>query len=201
MTIQRSGGDGSERSRVLRRPRVERRRGEDRRDEQLVPLRHRGRRAMGRPGRGRQGDGDRGHRHLAVLDLDDPLPGALDVEEVRVVHPGGLRLVDARLEAAEELANARCHLPRSFEWSFNNPVGRAYRVASRRAMDLDLTPEQELVRDTVRTFARERVAPVAAELDLEGRFPYELVEELAELGLMGLPIPEEHGGGGGGPRP
>ena len=36
-----------------------------------------------------------------------------------------------------------------------------------------------------------------AELDLEGRFPYELVSELAELGLMGLPIPEEHGGAGG----
>ena len=64
-------------------------------------------------------------------------------------------------------------------------------------MDFDLSPEQELVRDTVRTFARERVAPVAAELDLEGRFPYELVAELAELGLMGLPIPEEYGGAGG----
>ena len=64
-------------------------------------------------------------------------------------------------------------------------------------MDFDLTAEQELIRETVRTFARERVAPVAAELDLEGRFPYELVAELADLGLMGLPIPEEHGGAGG----
>jgi short/branched chain acyl-CoA dehydrogenase len=64
-------------------------------------------------------------------------------------------------------------------------------------MDLDLTPEQELVRDTVREFARERVAPVAAELDREERFPYELVEGLGELGLMGLPIPEEYGGAGG----
>ncbi len=64
-------------------------------------------------------------------------------------------------------------------------------------MDLDLTPEQELIRDTVRSFARERVAPVAAELDLEGRFPYELVAGLAELGLMGLPIPEEYEGAGG----
>jgi alkylation response protein AidB-like acyl-CoA dehydrogenase len=64
-------------------------------------------------------------------------------------------------------------------------------------VDFDLTPEQELIRDTVRTFARDRVAPAAAELDLEGRFPYELVSELAELGLMGLPIPEEHGGAGG----
>ena len=64
-------------------------------------------------------------------------------------------------------------------------------------MDFDLTSEQELIRDTVRTFARERVAPAAAALDLEGRFPYELVAELAELGLMGLPIPEEYGGAGG----
>ena len=64
-------------------------------------------------------------------------------------------------------------------------------------MDFDLTPEQELIRDTVRTFARERVEPKAAALDLEGRFPYELVAELAELGLMGLPIPEEYGGAGG----
>ena len=64
-------------------------------------------------------------------------------------------------------------------------------------MDFDLTPEQELIRDTVRTFARERVEPVAAELDLTGRFPYELVAELGELGLMGLPIPEQYGGAGG----
>jgi short-chain 2-methylacyl-CoA dehydrogenase len=64
-------------------------------------------------------------------------------------------------------------------------------------MDLDLTPEQELIRDTVRTFARERVAPVAEELDRESRFPVELVREMAELGVMGIPIPEEHGGAGG----
>jgi short/branched chain acyl-CoA dehydrogenase len=66
-----------------------------------------------------------------------------------------------------------------------------------RGVDFDLTAEQELIRDTVRTFARERVEPVAEELDLTGRFPYELVSELAELGLMGLPIPEQYGGAGG----
>jgi alkylation response protein AidB-like acyl-CoA dehydrogenase len=64
-------------------------------------------------------------------------------------------------------------------------------------MDLDLTAEQELIRDTVREFALEKVAPVAEELDREERFPYDLVAELAELGLMGLPIPEEYGGAGG----
>jgi short/branched chain acyl-CoA dehydrogenase len=64
-------------------------------------------------------------------------------------------------------------------------------------VDFDLTPEQELLRETVRTFARERVAPAAAVLDHESRFPYELVAELAELGLMGIPIPEEYEGAGG----
>jgi alkylation response protein AidB-like acyl-CoA dehydrogenase len=63
-------------------------------------------------------------------------------------------------------------------------------------VNLDLTPEHELVRSTVREFAEQRVAPVAAELDREHRFPYELVAELAELGLMGMPIPEEYGGAG-----
>jgi len=64
-------------------------------------------------------------------------------------------------------------------------------------LDFDLSAEQELIRDTVRTFARERVEPVAGELDRTGRFPYELVSELAELGLMGLPVPEQYGGAGG----
>jgi short-chain 2-methylacyl-CoA dehydrogenase len=63
-------------------------------------------------------------------------------------------------------------------------------------MDLDLSHEQELVRDTVREFAREQVAPVAEELDREHRFPYDLVAQLAELGLMGMTIPEEYGGAG-----
>jgi short/branched chain acyl-CoA dehydrogenase len=63
-------------------------------------------------------------------------------------------------------------------------------------VNFDLSPEHELVRRTVREFAEEKVAPVAAELDREHRFPYELVAELAELGLMGMPVPEEYGGAG-----
>ena len=63
-------------------------------------------------------------------------------------------------------------------------------------MNLDLGEEHELVRRTVREFATKRVAPVAEELDRESRFPYELVAELAELGLMGMPIPEAYGGAG-----
>ena len=63
-------------------------------------------------------------------------------------------------------------------------------------LGFDLGEEHVLLRDTVRQFALERVAPVAEELDREKRFPYDLVAEMAELGLMGMTIPEEYGGGG-----
>jgi len=63
-------------------------------------------------------------------------------------------------------------------------------------VNFDLEPEHELIRDTVRQFALDKVAPVAEELDREKRFPYELTAELAELGLMGMTIPEEYGGAG-----
>jgi alkylation response protein AidB-like acyl-CoA dehydrogenase len=64
-------------------------------------------------------------------------------------------------------------------------------------MNYEPTEEQELLRRTVRDFAVSRIAPVAEELDREQRFPYELVAEMAELGLMGIPIAEEYGGAGG----
>jgi short-chain 2-methylacyl-CoA dehydrogenase len=63
-------------------------------------------------------------------------------------------------------------------------------------MNYELTEEQELLRRTVRDFSESKVAPLAEELDREERFPYELVQELAALGLMGIPIPEEYGGAG-----
>jgi short-chain 2-methylacyl-CoA dehydrogenase len=63
-------------------------------------------------------------------------------------------------------------------------------------VNYEATEEQELLRRTVRDFAVSRVAPVAEELDREQRFPYDLVAEMAELGLMGIPIPEEYGGAG-----
>jgi alkylation response protein AidB-like acyl-CoA dehydrogenase len=64
------------------------------------------------------------------------------------------------------------------------------------AMDFDLTDEQEAIRRLVREFAEGEVGPVAEELDREKRFPYEIVEQLGKLGLMGIPYPEEYGGGG-----
>ncbi len=64
-------------------------------------------------------------------------------------------------------------------------------------MDFDLTTEQKAVRDLCRDFAREVVAPAAAELDREHKFGYDIVRQMGELGLFGLPFPEEHGGAGG----
>ncbi len=63
-------------------------------------------------------------------------------------------------------------------------------------MDFELSDEQKLLRDTVRDFARQEVAPVAEELDREKRFPYEIVAQMGELGWMGIPFPQEYGGGG-----
>ncbi|HEY0318469.1 MAG TPA: acyl-CoA dehydrogenase family protein [Solirubrobacterales bacterium] len=64
-------------------------------------------------------------------------------------------------------------------------------------MDFELSDEHRLIQSTVRDFAAQEVAPVAEELDREKRFPYEIVAKLAELGLMGIPFPQEYGGGGG----
>ena len=63
-------------------------------------------------------------------------------------------------------------------------------------MDFALTPEQQAIRDTCRDFAREVVAPAAEELDREHRFGYDVVRQMGELGLFGLPFAEEHGGAG-----
>jgi alkylation response protein AidB-like acyl-CoA dehydrogenase len=64
------------------------------------------------------------------------------------------------------------------------------------AVDFDLSSEHALLQQTVREFALAKVAPVAAELDATKSFPYEIVRELGELGLMGIPFPPEYGGGG-----
>ena len=53
-----------------------------------------------------------------------------------------------------------------------------------------------MIRDLVREFARNEVAPVAARLDQTGEFPWENVRKMAELGLLGVPWPDELGGAG-----
>jgi short-chain 2-methylacyl-CoA dehydrogenase len=64
-------------------------------------------------------------------------------------------------------------------------------------MDFALSSDHELIRRTVREFAEGEVAPAAEQLDRSKAFPYELVARLGELGLMGIPFPQEYGGGGG----
>lgn len=63
-------------------------------------------------------------------------------------------------------------------------------------MDLQLTQEQQMVRDMARDFAQKEVAPKAAELDQKGQFPSIHLGKMAELGLMGMMVPEEWGGSG-----
>jgi short-chain 2-methylacyl-CoA dehydrogenase len=64
-------------------------------------------------------------------------------------------------------------------------------------MQFDLSDDHRLLRDTVREFAAQEIAPVAQELDRSKSFPYEIVRRLGELDLMGIPFPEKYGGAGG----
>ncbi|MCP4111559.1 MAG: acyl-CoA dehydrogenase [Desulfobacteraceae bacterium] len=64
-------------------------------------------------------------------------------------------------------------------------------------MDFDLTKEQQMIRKEVRKFARQEIAPRAEEMERTGEYPYDTIEKMAELGLMGIPFPEEYGGSGG----
>jgi alkylation response protein AidB-like acyl-CoA dehydrogenase len=63
-------------------------------------------------------------------------------------------------------------------------------------MDLSLSPEQKQIRDMVAEFADEEIASRAAEIDETDEFPADLVSEMGELGLLGMPFPEEYGGAG-----
>ncbi|MBO9334222.1 MAG: acyl-CoA dehydrogenase [Roseiflexus sp.] len=63
-------------------------------------------------------------------------------------------------------------------------------------MNFDLTPEHQRIRAEVRRFAEQEIAPRARHVDETGEFPAETLRKMAELGLMGLPFPEEYGGAG-----
>ena len=130
-----------------------------------------------------------GDRHLAEPDGPPML--------IRHKRCGGL--VDDRGNC-EQLRRA-AQRPRRLHRVRARRAGRVARAATprrlRRRLDFELSDEQRLLRDTVRDFARSEVAPVAEELDRTKAFPYELVAKMGELGLMGIPFPEEYGGGGG----
>jgi len=63
-------------------------------------------------------------------------------------------------------------------------------------MDFELTDEQRLIQDTVRAFVDDRVLPVAVQNDIDHKLDLELIEGMAELGILGIVIPEEYGGAG-----
>jgi short/branched chain acyl-CoA dehydrogenase len=65
-----------------------------------------------------------------------------------------------------------------------------------KAMDFTLNDEQVAIRDTCRDFAEREIKPRAEEIDATGKFPYDLIRRMGELGLLGLPFPEEYGGAG-----
>src|SRR5919108_42421 len=63
-------------------------------------------------------------------------------------------------------------------------------------LGFDVSDDHRMLQETVRGFARQEVAPVAEELDRAKAFPYEIVAKMGELGLMGIPFPQDYGGGG-----
>ena len=64
-------------------------------------------------------------------------------------------------------------------------------------MDLDLTDENKMIRDMARDFADEVIAPRAEDMERTGEYPYDIIAQMAELGMMGIPFSEEYGGSGG----
>ncbi len=64
-------------------------------------------------------------------------------------------------------------------------------------MDFRLTEEQQLIKDMARKFADKVVAPRAEEMEASGKYPYDIMSQMSELGMMGIPFPEEYGGSGG----
>src|SRR5439155_21515175 len=73
---------------------------------------------------------------------------------------------------------------------------RAPGVRRRALMDFELSDEQRLTQETVRAFVEERVLPVAIRNDIEHRLDLDLIGGLAELGILGIVIPEAYGGAG-----
>ena len=65
-------------------------------------------------------------------------------------------------------------------------------------MDFELTGEQRLLQETVRSFVDDRILPVAVQNDIDHKLDLGLIEGMAELGILGIVIPEEYGGGGAG---
>jgi alkylation response protein AidB-like acyl-CoA dehydrogenase len=61
-------------------------------------------------------------------------------------------------------------------------------------MNLQLNEQQKMIQETVRNFAEHEIAPIAAELDELGEFPYDTIKKMGQLGFMGIEVPERYGG-------
>src|SRR5699024_5423066 len=78
------------------------------------------------------------------------------------------------------------------------PTSRSWDRNDRRViMDFSLTKEQTMIRNMVRDFAESVIGPRTIEIDKEAKFPTDIFKQMGELGLMGIPFPEEYGGSGG----
>src|SRR6516225_5829398 len=75
-----------------------------------------------------------------------------------------------------------------------SPRGRS--TMRSRIVDFTFNDEQQMVQKLCREFAEEEIKPRAEEMDRTGELPYEIVRKMADLGLLGLPFPEEYGGAG-----
>jgi len=64
-------------------------------------------------------------------------------------------------------------------------------------MDFDLKEQHKMIRDMARDFAREVIRPRSEEIEKTGNYPYDIMKKMAQLGMMGIPFPEEYGGSGG----
>src|SRR5690625_4642440 len=64
-------------------------------------------------------------------------------------------------------------------------------------MNFELTKEQIMIQEMVRDFANNIIKPRAIEIDVDAKFPADILQEMGKLGLMGIPFPEEYGGSGG----
>jgi len=64
-------------------------------------------------------------------------------------------------------------------------------------LDFDLGEEHKMIRDMCREFSRSVIVPRAEEIERTGEYPYDVIEQMAELGMMGIPFPSEFGGSGG----
>jgi butyryl-CoA dehydrogenase len=62
-------------------------------------------------------------------------------------------------------------------------------------MDFTLSTEQQMIRDLCKNFVKNEIAPITEEMDETGHFPYEVWKKMGDLGIVGIPIPEEYGGG------